>query len=53
MADSKRAVVAHHKVAENEDAQAARDRRNLIVMLVGGVIIVIGMIFLSKFLSGS
>lgn len=51
MAESKRKVEAGPTA--DEEAQAKRDRITLIVMLVGGVLIVAGMIWLSKFLSGS
>lgn len=51
MAESQRKSDAAKVV--DDDAQTARDRRNLIIMLVGGVLVVFGMIALSKFLSGS
>lgn len=52
MAESKRKTPVV-TVEEKDEAQAKKDRMTLIVMLVGGVIIVLGMIALSKFLSGS
>lgn len=51
MAESKRKV--GDGPTADEEAQEKRDRITLIVMLVGGVLIVAGMIWLSKFLSGS
>ena len=41
---------AHVKLDEEEIKR--RDRRNLIILLVGGVLIIIGMVALAQFLSG-
>ncbi len=51
MAESQRKV-DEVKVATDDDAQRARDRRNLVIMFVGGALLVVAMIFISKFLSG-
>jgi flagellar basal body-associated protein FliL len=52
MAESKRKVDT--KPALEKDAeQERRDRLTLIIILIGAVVLVAGMIFLSKFISGS
>ncbi len=52
MAESRRAP--KHAVKEvDEEAQTRRDRRFIIMFVIGGILIVIGMILLSRFLSGS
>lgn len=51
MAESQRKAESAKAITDDE-AQRARDRRNLIIFLVGGVIVVIIMVFISKFLSG-
>lgn len=50
MAESQRKAEAAHAVTDDE-AQKARDRRNLILFLIGGIIVVIIMVFISRFLS--
>lgn len=52
MAESKRPEI-RHKVQDDEAEQAKRDRMFLIIFFTGLVAVVIGMIFLAKFLSGS
>ncbi len=51
MAESKRPESA--AVDLDEEAQRRKDRITLLLFLVGAVLIVAGMFFLSKFLSGS
>lgn len=54
MAESKsrRKIDEQARVEPDEEAIKRRDRRNLIILLVGGIVIIIGMVALAQFLSG-
>lgn len=51
MAESQRKP-RHTSTEDDEEAQKKRDRRTLLMFLVIGILVVIGMVALSMFLSG-